>query len=89
MGPEIDQLFWWRSAFEAGNGEDWLGNRIPCGASQTRQRPSGRCLGALADEVFAPWQQRYQLDRKIGDDEGSQRDRWDAQKSIPKNGRHS
>src|ERR1700691_5593652 len=38
------------------NGEDRLGSRIPCGASQTRspKRPSNRCLGALADEVFAP-----------------------------------
>jgi hypothetical protein len=46
-------------------------------------------FGLLANEVFAPRQQRYQLDRKIGDYEGSQRDHWYTQKSIPKNGRQS
>jgi hypothetical protein len=43
-------------------------------------------LEALADEVFAPRQQRYQLDREIGDDEGSQRDRRYPQERIPEPG---
>jgi hypothetical protein len=28
MGPEIDHLFWWGSAFDEGNGEDRLESRI-------------------------------------------------------------
>ena len=53
------------------------------------KRPSDRCLGALADEVFAPRQQREQLDPEIGNKESSECDRWNAHKRIPDYGRHA
>jgi hypothetical protein len=46
-------------------------------------------FGALADDVFAPRQQREQLDPEIGNKESSECDRWNAHKRIPDYGRHA
>jgi hypothetical protein len=46
-------------------------------------------LGALADEVFAPRQQREQLEPEISNKESSECDRWNAHKRIPDYGGHA
>jgi hypothetical protein len=46
-------------------------------------------LEGLADEVFAPRQQREQLDPEIGNEESSKCDRRYAHKCIPDYGRHA
>src|ERR1700674_1769875 len=44
---------------------------------------------SIADEVFAPRQQREQLEPEIGNKESSECDRWNAHKRIPDHGRHT
>src|SRR5580698_8426058 len=58
----------------------------PCGASQTCRTTD---VWALADEVFAPRQQREQLEPEIGNNESSECDRWNAHERIPDYGCHA
>jgi hypothetical protein len=48
--------------------------------SKKAERPM---FGALANEVFAPRQQREQLEPEIGNKESSECGRWNAHKRIP------
>ena len=53
------------------------------GKQQRRSGQQNERARALADEVFAPRQQREQLDPEIGNKESSECDRWNAHKRIP------
>lgn len=53
------------------------------------KKAGDRCLRALADDVFAPRQQREQLDPEVGNKESCECDRWNAHKRIPDYGRHA
>src|ERR1700739_47575 len=59
------------------------------GRQQRRSGQQNERARALADEVFAPRQQREQLDPEIGNKESSECDRWNAHKRIPEYGRHA
>src|ERR1700723_3959284 len=66
----------------------WEQNPLRC-FSNSPKRSSDRCLGASADDVFAPRQQREQLEPEIGNKESSECDRGNAHKRIPDYGRHA
>ena len=71
------------------NGETGLEAESLAVLLKLAKRPSDRCLRALADEVFAPWQQREQLEPEVGNKESSECNRWNAHKGIPDYGRHA